>query len=146
MNGAKVLQTNFEPPEGVYLLFDPQSDRLNPYVTTCKHVFKSNLLTVQVPTGFRFDFASVPKLLLWLFDPRGRHQRAAMFHDSAYRMQYCSRFQADAIFREIMEFDHVPMWRMLLLYWAVRVFGGRAWKENASDKKLKQARKLIGDE
>jgi len=125
-----VSHHQFEPPEGIYLLFDAQTDRKSPYVTTREHTYTSGIMTLTVPAGFRYDMASIPTWLLWLFDPRGRHQRAAMYHDCGYKHQLCTRFEADALFRAIMAADGVPKWRLLAMYWAVRMFGERSWKSN----------------
>ncbi len=69
--------------------------------------------------------------VLQLGDSNGLHQRGALFHDAAYRVQFCSRSTADQIFRAIMEHDCVPWWRRELIYVAVRLFGWIAWKDNA---------------
>jgi hypothetical protein len=119
----------FDPPT-MFLEFDPESDPKSPLVSACYHEFANGVFKVFVPKGFRSDLASVPNCLLWLVDPLGKHQRAALFHDVAYRLQYCTRYTADAIFRVILERDQVPAWRVFLLYYAVRMFGGRAWKQN----------------
>ncbi|MEO2046461.1 MAG: DUF1353 domain-containing protein [Pirellulales bacterium] len=126
----RVHHHQFEPSDGMHLLFDAQTNNKSPYVTTREHTYTSGIMTILVPVGFRFDMASVPGWLLWLFDPRGRHQRAAMYHDAVYSNQHCTRFEADALFRAIMKADNVPKWRVLAMFWAVRIFGGKAWKNN----------------
>lgn len=81
--------------------------------------------------------------LLWLhgviakfIDPRGRHQRAALFHDFAYRTQVdaygrpIAREDADAMFRTIMRIDKVPRAQRESLYAAVRLCGWVAWGRN----------------
>lgn len=119
----------FTPPR-MRTDFDPQGDRKNPYVVVGVHRFDNTVASVEVPDGFRCDLASVPAGLLWLCPPTGLHQRAALFHDAAYRQQKTDRAMADAIFRTIMRRDKVPAWRRELMYFAVRLFGGRAWKQN----------------
>lgn len=81
--------------------------------------------SLTVPVGFVTDFASIPTLLqLWLpFD--GPWAEAAVFHDWLYSRGRCSRFLADAIFREAMDAMGVPWLKRTLMYYAVRIFG--AW-------------------
>lgn len=78
---------------------------------------------VDVPAGFTTDFASTPRLLHAVFPPRGPWNRAAIVHDYLYRETGCSRFLADAIFRDAMASLGVPAWRRVLMYYAVRLFG-----------------------
>ncbi|GAI36521.1 unnamed protein product, partial [marine sediment metagenome] len=43
--------------------------------------------------------------------------------------------KSDEIFREAMEVLEVPEWKILLMYWAVRLGGGLAWSGNKRRKK-----------
>src|SRR5210317_1539953 len=99
----------FDPPDGMYVRFDPRTIAANPWVTTRRHTYSSSITRVTVPKGFACDLASVPSWLLWLFGPSSRHQRAAVFHDAGYRLQYASRFEIDALFRSIMAADRVVL-------------------------------------
>lgn len=117
----------FDPPEGVYVLFDPHTNKRSPFVTTRAHSYRSLVLSITIHSGFRCNFASVPWFLMWLFSPLGLHQRAALFHDYCYAVHPCSRFTADSIFRSILKNDGVSRWRRCLLYYGVRLFGKRAW-------------------
>jgi hypothetical protein len=80
---------------------------------------------VTVPAGFVTDFASVPRPLWPIFPPAGAWCEAAVVHDYLYSSKACSRFLADALFRECMAHCGVPVWRRMLMYYAVRVFGRR---------------------
>jgi hypothetical protein len=80
---------------------------------------------VTVPAGFPTDFASVPRPLWPIFPPAGPWCEAAVVHDYLYSSRACSRFLADALFRECMAHCGVPVWRRMLMYYAVRVFGRR---------------------
>jgi hypothetical protein len=98
---------------------------------------------VEVPFGFVTDFASVPWLLWSLFPPIGRYGYAAVFHDFVYWEQDgMTRKEADLVFRDTMDELGVPAWKKLTLYWAVRLFGGSAWKGNAALKKNNERRIL----
>jgi hypothetical protein len=85
-------------------------------------------VVVSVPDGFVTDFASVPRALWPVFPPSGPWCKAAVIHDYLYQSQTCSRFLADAIFREAMAQLGVPIWRRVVMYYAVRLFGGLARK------------------
>lgn len=79
-------------------------------------------LRVCVPDGFVTDFASVPRLFWPIFPPSGKWNRAAIIHDYLCDSKTCSRFLADAIFRECMRELGVPRWRRVLMYYAVRAY------------------------
>lgn len=81
---------------------------------------------ITVPAGFRTDFASVPSWLHWLFPPAGKYAAVAVLHDWLYRKTTCSRFLADALFREGMACFGVPLWQRVVMYYAVRMCGGAA--------------------
>jgi len=81
-------------------------------------------VTVFVPQGFITDFASVPRPLWPIFPPAGQWCEAAVLHDYLYSTKTCSRFLADALFREAMFQLKVPVWRRVSMYYAVRLFGG----------------------
>lgn len=95
-----------------------------PLVFTARGKGDAYGVTVHVPAGFETDFASVPRGLWNVFPPTGRWQRAAVIHDYLYRETSLDRFVCDAIFREAMRQLKVPRWRRLVMYAAVRLFGG----------------------
>lgn len=128
----RVARYFFDPIDGLHVRIDSQKYPDAPIITLCPHVFSNNdVVTLNVPEEFRSDLASVPRLLHFLFDPLGRHQRAALFHDWLYSTQPVSRQLADALFRAIMELDNVSSWRRWLMYFGVRLFGGYAWRKRA---------------
>lgn len=79
---------------------------------------------LTVPPGFRSDYATIPWWLRWLFNPAGKYRCAAILHDYLYsRAGSCSRFVADAIFREAMARSGVPLHVRVVIYYAVRACG-----------------------
>ena len=82
-----------------------------------------------VPEGFDTDFASVPRALWLLCPPWGRYQEAAVLHDYLYHSQTVTRAEADRIFLLVMIEDGTKVWRAYAMYYAVRIFGGFAWKK-----------------
>lgn len=79
--------------------------------------------TVEVPADFVTDFASVPRLLWWLYPPHDHTARAAALHDYLYRTGMVSRAVADLAFLEVMLSDGVRPSRAWAMYYAVRAFG-----------------------
>lgn len=123
-------------PKSMTLRFDPQCTTRRPWSTVGEHVYRDAVSTkVVVPDGFTTDLASIPTWLAWLYCPFGRHQMACLFHDWLYETQDVERFQADAILRVIMEHSGVKRWRVLSIYWAVRLFGGLAWHDISKKRK-----------
>jgi len=82
-----------------------------------------------VPAGFVTDFASVPRILWPILPPYGRYGKAAVLHDYLYRSGIVERYEADLIFKEAMEVLGVAKWKMTLLYWGVRFFGAKRFKQ-----------------
>lgn len=85
--------------------------------------------TAVVPADFRTDLASVPWWIRWLFPPNGPWERAAAVHDYLYsRAAQCPRFLADAILRDMMAAAGVARWARLVIFYAVRLAGGRYFR------------------
>lgn len=75
-----------------------------------------------VPTGFRTDFASVPRLpFAYAWAGNTAHGPAAL-HDWACRTMACPRPRADDLFAEAMESIGMPKWRIGLMYRAVSAY------------------------
>jgi hypothetical protein len=93
-------------------------------------IFKSRLceFPIVVPAGFETDFASVPRIpLAYLLAGDCAHE-AAVIHDYLYRTGKADRKTADEVFLEAMEAQGIGAWRRYGMYWAVRLFGGSAYK------------------
>ena len=110
---------------------------------------KGAMITVSAP--FRTDFASIPRIMTWLFPRTGWWLAAAIMHDQLYAIKAVSRTVADRRFLEALcilrdqsggrvgWFDlpegrpaHIRRWinRQLnrpvpwIFYWGVRIGGG----------------------
>jgi hypothetical protein len=82
---------------------------------------------VTVPKGFITDFASVPRILWPILPPSGQYAQAACVHDKLYQTHERSRAECDKIFFEGMKVLKVEKWKMVIMYWSVRLFGLTAW-------------------
>ena len=74
--------------------------------------------------------ASIPRVFWRLIGSpmTGRYRRAACLHDCAYAHQKSPREEADEMFMEAMDADGVGRVLRGVMWWAVRMFGGRNWK------------------
>jgi hypothetical protein len=80
-------------------------------------------LKITVPKDFETDFASIPRIFWSIMPPVGRYSKAAVLHDYLYHLPNCSRFLADALFREAMKQLGVSLWKRLVIFYSVRFFG-----------------------
>ncbi|MFE3546108.1 DUF1353 domain-containing protein [Nocardia sp. NPDC059177] len=80
--------------------------------------------TFTVPAGFRTDFASVPRALVWLIPRYGAYTRAAILHDYLCRTEVVGRADADGLFRRCLREFGVTVPRRWMMWAAVR-FGSR---------------------
>jgi hypothetical protein len=71
-------------------------------------LYYSTLLrrVIEIPVGFSFDGASVPKLPMAFALFGGRYWRAALIHDFLCRMRRISREKADLVFLEAMRLEN----------------------------------------
>jgi hypothetical protein len=76
-----------------------------------------------VQVGKRTDFASVPRMFVWLLPRYGRYTKAAILHDHLWGEEVprtITRLEADGIFRQAMRELKVPFLRRWLIWAAVR--------------------------
>ena len=87
-----------------------------------------------IPEGFLTDFSSVPRVFRWLISPNGQpHQLAAVLHDYLYSSGAVTRPAADRAFKQAALAAGSPAWRAALMYWAIRVGGWPAWRNNRAN-------------
>lgn len=95
---------------------------------------------LEVPDGFRFDLASVPRVFWVLVAPFELSLAAPLVHDFLYRWagvlprgsvvpwRSFSRAEADRAFCRLMARQGVAGWRLATAYLAVRLAGFLAWR------------------
>lgn len=95
----------------------------------CGLTFESQytLMPIEVPRGFKTDFASVPRIPLIYDALGGIANKSAVIHDWLYTKQYTSRYLADNIFLEAMKDEGVSLIRRQLIYAGVRLGGSTHW-------------------
>ncbi|MCV2491806.1 DUF1353 domain-containing protein [Geodermatophilus sp. YIM 151500] len=78
-----------------------------------------------VPAGLLTDFATVPRVVIWLIPQFGRYTMAAVLHDwlvtEGLRSGVVTSRQADGIFRRVMREQGVPVVRRWLMWAGVRL-------------------------
>ncbi|MHA1809343.1 MAG: DUF1353 domain-containing protein [Candidatus Heimdallarchaeaceae archaeon] len=100
-------------------------------------VFYSGDVIYTVPSGFKTDLASIPRIFWSLIGhPAGEYSAAAVLHDWLYSVQIESREKSDKLLLEGMEVLEVKKYKRYLIYWAVRIGGWKAW--NKYSKKLRK--------
>lgn len=93
---------------------------------------------VTAPKGFQCDFASIPRLFWAIIPPMGLHSGAAIIHDYLYvhhsyvdprtgTSHDVTRKEADVLFLMLMLYAGVSPLRAWTMYYAVRLFGRKAW-------------------
>jgi Protein of unknown function (DUF1353) len=80
--------------------------------------------TFVVPAGFRTDFVSVPRIVVWLIPRFGRYTLAAVLHDwlvsTGIDSGVVSARDADGLFRRVLRELGVPPVRCWLMWTGVR--------------------------
>src|SRR5437867_3183270 len=97
--------------------------------------YQGNQDLFQAPIGQHTDFASVPRVFVWLLPRYGRYTKAAILHDYLWEVAVLngmSRLDADGLFRQSMRELGVPFLRRWMMWAAVRwgaLFKRDGWKE-----------------
>lgn len=101
----------------------------NSYELAAPLIWQDSLGVIVVPAGFVYDGASVPRVLSSIV-PRfgGRYDRATALHDYLYTSGFLSRKDSDKVFYEALRSDKVRWVQARILYYAVRLFGKKHYK------------------
>jgi hypothetical protein len=100
-----------------------------------------------VPVGQSTDFASVPRLFVWLLPRYGRWTKAAVLHDHLWRDEVgtgpgkTAYIDADGIFRRAMRELDVPFLKRWIMWGAVR--WGALFKSGGRKGWLKEAPRVV---
>lgn len=84
---------------------------------------------IEVPAGFETDFASVPRVFVWLLPRYGHWTPAAVLHDHLWALAReggVDKVEADDVFRRAMLELDVPFLRRWIMWAAVRWAAGPA--------------------
>src|SRR5262249_12521407 len=89
--------------------------------------YRAGQETFTVPAGFVTDFASVPRVFVWLLPRYGRWTQAAILHDYLRGVARTGRIRksdADNIFNRAMRQLNVPSLRRWVMWAGVRFAAG----------------------
>ncbi|WP_378739510.1 DUF1353 domain-containing protein [Nocardia brasiliensis] len=87
-------------------------------------VYQGDSQEFVIPAGFRTDFASVPRALVWLIPRYGAYTRAAILHDYLRSANVVSIADADGIFRRCLQELGVSVPRRWMMWAGVRLASG----------------------
>jgi hypothetical protein len=92
---------------------------------------------VIIKAGFWTDYATIPRMLWWLFDPLD-YREEGTYHDWLYKEQVINgksitRKQADQELYEFVLQNHDKK-TARTFYWGVRIGGSKPWNEYRKDK------------
>lgn len=84
---------------------------------------------IKIPVGFFTDLASTKNIPF--FPQDDEYNQAAVVHDYLYAAELVPRRVSDIIFKEALRaIPQVPRWKIPIMYFAVRVFGGITYKSH----------------
>lgn len=99
------------------------------FIATIKNV----VYQVDVPFGFKSDFASIPRIFWPILSPFGNYAQAAVVHDLCYREGLFTRKISDKLMKKGMKYLKVGYWQILIIYFAIRIFGKHAYRERKNE-------------
>jgi hypothetical protein len=94
--------------------------------------FSVNGKKYVIRAGTTTDLDSVPRLPLIYWIAKNRARKAAGIHDHLYRMQEGKDY-SDEVFYAAMLTEKVRQPYRALIYWAVKLFGRRAYERYAEE-------------
>ena len=83
--------------------------------------------TITVPTGFKTDLASIPRVFWRVLPPIGKYDAGAVVHDYLYQYNGVTRKQADDVLREAMTVLGVGRFPRWMIYVGVSTGGWKPW-------------------
>ena len=94
---------------------------------------------IKLLKGFDFDAASIPQIFWSIIGSpfTGNYTTPAAIHDGLYAGEILDRKVCDDIFLDLMKQYKVSYLRRYAMYWAVRLGGGKVWKEHTEKEVLK---------
>ena len=83
---------------------------------------------IRIPSGFRTDFASIPKIFHSFIEDKDKYNKASVVHDWLYNAKMFDRKTSDKIFLEAMLVLGINKFKAYIFYYAVRFFGWIRWR------------------
>jgi len=107
-------------------------------------VYENSKYRITVFAGFDFDFASIPWFFRRVIPKNGmKYDRASCLHDALYASKILDKKECDSLFLEAMLSDDVNDLLASIMYDAVSIAGGSAYRD---EEDLAKYRDLISVE
>ncbi len=119
--------------------FDYEGNCRKPYILHESFSYYTDLLPmitlIDVPAGYRTDFASIPRLFWRVLPPAGKYGKAAVIHDwlCDVNPKLCDHKLAADVFNEAMAVLGVGKMKRWIMVSAVKHFGPRFRSGNIAD-------------
>lgn len=119
--------------------FDYEGNCHKPYRLYEPFSYYTDLLplvtVIDVPSGYRTDFASIPRLFWRVLPPAGKYGKAAVIHDWLCDVdpKICDHLRAADVFNEAMSVLGVGRFKRFIMVQAVKRFGPRFRSGNIAD-------------
>lgn len=116
---------------GIPIIYD-LSDEEDEWLVIDAFIFWSARIQkfIIAPRWFVTDLASIPKPVRSVISVNGRHRYPAIFHDVLYTLAdkgFCTKREADLVFKDLMKYFNVPEWKVYSMYYAVVIGGDSSW-------------------
>jgi hypothetical protein len=103
--------------------------------------YSINNKVFSIPPGFIFDYMSIPRVFwFWLFPINSKTAPASLLHDIGYAGRLWDRKYCDLLFLSCLRYCGIGSDLSYLVYMAVRIGGGRAYRKND---RLHEVRELL---
>jgi len=90
---------------------------------------KGEFFSYTVPKGFISDLTSSPRIFWSIIPPSGTYNKASLLHDYVYSTKLLPRDQADKLFLEATTSLNVNVFIRKSMYYALRLFGWKAYNK-----------------
>jgi len=87
---------------------------------------------LTIKKNFQWDGGSIPRLF-FLFAHPAEFMASYLVHDAVYAAELLPRKTADQLLRETMYLEGASDLQQILVYWAVRIFGGFCWRRHTPE-------------
>lgn len=92
-----------------------------------RYVNKKLDLDITVPKGFKTNYGSVPMFLQSIISASGKATYGYVIHDYLYSIGKYTKKESDAILSTIMTELGVSKWRVVSVYYGLKIGGSKAW-------------------
>jgi len=90
--------------------------------------------SITVPAGFVTDLASIPVLLMPIYNNTGNYASAGILHDYLYWTQFCDRRKSDRLIKEGLKATYTSYLTRNTIKYGVYWLGEFAWNTNRKNK------------